>query len=154
VSFDACISGASTPDASIFAGPDFGAAIYEASISVAFRFAASALVASALTCSAFAPAAIDSPSFAASFCATVTDQFDRYVNPAHQRYWRIFRMMRTPITLIGLLLASYISFDIVSIMFLIFAPNNCHRPIDDMRITVMHDKMIEKHLSCLIHVRI
>jgi hypothetical protein len=34
----------------------------------------------------------------------------RYVNPAHQRYWRVMRIMKRPITLVGLIIASYISF--------------------------------------------
>ncbi|KAH8893311.1 hypothetical protein GQ53DRAFT_684923 [Thozetella sp. PMI_491] len=35
----------------------------------------------------------------------------RYVNPSQAKYWRVFRALRRPITLIGLVAASYISFD-------------------------------------------
>ncbi|KAB5518871.1 hypothetical protein GE09DRAFT_977795 [Coniochaeta sp. 2T2.1] len=34
----------------------------------------------------------------------------RYVNPAHQRYWRVFRVLHRPITIIGLVVTAYISF--------------------------------------------
>ncbi|KAL1840933.1 hypothetical protein VTJ49DRAFT_7592 [Mycothermus thermophilus] len=34
----------------------------------------------------------------------------RYVNPAHARYWRIFRTLRRPICITGLITASYIGF--------------------------------------------
>ncbi|KAH8902101.1 hypothetical protein BR93DRAFT_887864 [Coniochaeta sp. PMI_546] len=34
----------------------------------------------------------------------------RYVNPAHQRYWRVMRVMRRPITIIGTVITAYISF--------------------------------------------
>ncbi|KAK3332798.1 hypothetical protein B0T19DRAFT_482982 [Cercophora scortea] len=37
----------------------------------------------------------------------------RYVNPAHRRYWRVFRAMRRPVTLIGFLVSSYISFSVL-----------------------------------------
>ncbi|KAK0710046.1 hypothetical protein B0T26DRAFT_653339 [Lasiosphaeria miniovina] len=35
----------------------------------------------------------------------------RYVNPAHARYWRIIRVMRKPITVIGFVVASYATFE-------------------------------------------
>ncbi|KAF2149102.1 hypothetical protein K461DRAFT_316011 [Myriangium duriaei CBS 260.36] len=33
----------------------------------------------------------------------------RYVNPAHQRYWRVFRVMRRPVTLLGLDIVAYLA---------------------------------------------
>ena len=35
-----------------------------------------------------------------------------YLNSAHHRYWRVFRVLRLPITLIGTVIASYIGFAI------------------------------------------
>ena len=38
----------------------------------------------------------------------------KFVNPAHRRYWRVFRPLRLPITLLGGLIGSIITFDLVS----------------------------------------
>jgi hypothetical protein len=38
----------------------------------------------------------------------------KFVNPAHRRYWRVFRFMKWPITLLGCTIGSYISYYFVS----------------------------------------
>jgi len=39
-----------------------------------------------------------------------------YINPAHQRYWRIFRALRKPVVLLGCISGSYTSFQFVSFL--------------------------------------
>lgn len=39
----------------------------------------------------------------------------RYVNPAHQKYWRVFKTMRRPICWLGAVIGSFIAFTVVSI---------------------------------------
>lgn len=41
----------------------------------------------------------------------------KFVNPAHRRYWRIFRPLRFPFTLLGLVLGSIMTFGVVSFPF-------------------------------------
>ena len=41
----------------------------------------------------------------------------RWVNPGHVKYWRIFRFMRLPVTLLGGTIGSYFSFFVVSLEF-------------------------------------
>ena len=36
-----------------------------------------------------------------------------YVNPAHRKYWRVFRVMKNPVTFLGAIVASYVSFTYV-----------------------------------------
>ena len=38
----------------------------------------------------------------------------KFVNPAHRRYWRVFRPMKLPITLLGALVGFYVTFFVVS----------------------------------------
>jgi hypothetical protein len=38
----------------------------------------------------------------------------RYVNPAHHRYWRVFRTMRLPVTMLGTIIAAYVAYVTVS----------------------------------------
>ena len=40
----------------------------------------------------------------------------RYFNPAHQKYWRLFRALRRPIRLLGTVAFGYIAFTVVSIL--------------------------------------
>ena len=37
----------------------------------------------------------------------------KFVNPAHRRYWRTLRPLRLPITLLGAILGSYVTFSLV-----------------------------------------
>jgi hypothetical protein len=47
--------------------------------------------------------------------ATYLHGVSRYFNPAHQKYWRLFRVLRRPIRFLGTLAFAYIGFTVVSI---------------------------------------
>ncbi|KAK3693238.1 hypothetical protein B0T22DRAFT_420432 [Podospora appendiculata] len=67
----------------------------------------------------------------------------RYFNPAHRRYWRVFRAMRRPVTLIGFLVASYISFDIL-VSNNALLPLNINRAADDFLWSDAIDDILEQ----------
>jgi len=43
---------------------------------------------------------------------TIANAASRYINPAHHRYWRVFRQLRKPITVTGGTVICYIAFSI------------------------------------------
>jgi len=60
-------------------------------------------------------------------CAVVSNIFIRafphlfrfvagWVNPAHRKYWRVFRALRNPVTFVGSVIGSYVSFALVSLV--------------------------------------
>jgi hypothetical protein len=50
----------------------------------------------------------------------------RYVNPAHARYWRVFRTLRTPLCIAGLVTISYIGFAAVCLPPLTLLAPDCY----------------------------
>ena len=62
-------------------------------------------------------------------CAVVSNIFIRafphlfrfvagWVNPAHRKYWRVFRTLRNPVTFVGCIVGSFVSFALVSLAVL------------------------------------